>query len=132
MLRGQAMSDDAAVATPEFPPAPPPPSVLERLLSPQGIHALFGVGGGLFVIGLVTWLATLGVFDHPLVLAAALGAGNLVLLGVGFWLVLNTRYQLAGLALSLLACLVMPLHLWFYHAQNLLTLDNQLWAAALV
>jgi hypothetical protein len=105
---------------------------MERILSPQGIHALLGIGGGLFVIGLITWLATKGIFDHPLVLAAALGAGNLLILGAGFWLVLNTRYQLAGLALTLLACLVMPLHLWFYHAQKLLTFDNHLWAAALV
>jgi hypothetical protein len=123
-------------ATPSNVLQTPPPTralvLLERLLSPQGIHALFGVGGGLFVVGLVTWLATLGIFDHPLVLATALGVGNLVVLGAGFWLVLTTRYQLAGLALSLLACLVMPLHLWFYHAQYLLTLDNHLWVAALV
>lgn len=109
-----------------------PPSILERLLSPRGIHALLGSGGGLFVIGLVTWLATLGIFDHPLVLASALGGANLALLVAGFWLVLSTRFQLAGLALTLLACLLMPLHLWFYHAQKLLTFDNHLWAAALV
>ena len=43
-----------------------------------------------------------------------------------------TRYQLAGRALTLLACLVMPLNLWFYQAHGLVTLDGHLWAAALV
>lgn len=109
-----------------------PHSLMERLLSPQGIQALLSTGGALFVGGMITWLATLGVFDHPLVLAVALGGANLAILLLGYWLVLSTRYQLAGLALTLLACLVMPLHLWFYHAQNLLTFDNHLWAAGLV
>jgi len=43
-----------------------------------------------------------------------------------------TRYQLAGRAITLLACLIMPLNLWFYHAHGLVTLDGHLWAAALV
>lgn len=105
---------------------------MERLLSPQGIQTLLGSGGALFVGGIITWLATLGIFDHPLVLATVLGGINLALLLLGYWLVLSTRYQVAGLALTLLACLVMPLHLWFYHAQKLLTFDNHLWAAGLV
>ncbi len=43
-----------------------------------------------------------------------------------------TRYQTAGRALTLLACLVMPLNLYYYHGNNLITLDGQLWVAALV
>ncbi|HQR06344.1 MAG TPA: hypothetical protein PLN21_05955 [Gemmatales bacterium] len=121
-----------SMPTPSAPTVPTPHSLMERLLSPQGIQALLGTGGALFVGGMITWLATLGIFDHPLVLAATLGGVNLALLLLGFWLVLSTRYQLAGLALTLLACLVMPLHLWFYHAQKLLTFDNHLWAAGLV
>src|SRR5437868_405293 len=105
---------------------PPAHSIMEKLLSPQGIQALLGTGGALFAGGMITWLATLGIFDHPLVLAVTLGGVNLALLLAGFWLVLSTRYQLAGLALTLLSCLVMPLHLWFYHAQKLLTFDNHL------
>ncbi len=117
---------------PPAPSLPPAHSIMEKLLSPQGIQTLLGTGGALFVGGMITWLATLGIFDHPLVLAVTLGGVNLALLLAGFWLVLSTRYQLAGLALTLLSCLVMPLHLWFYHAQKLLTFDNHLWAAALV
>jgi hypothetical protein len=45
---------------------------------------------------------------------------------------LKTRYQLAGRALTLLACLVMPLNLWFYHAQHLITLQGHLWVAGVV
>ena len=45
---------------------------------------------------------------------------------------LRSRYQTAGRALTLLACLVMPLNLYFYHAYDLITLDGHLWLAALV
>lgn len=126
------MSSAPETLPPPSPSLPPAHSIMEKLLSPQGIQALLGSGGALFVGGMITWLATLGIFDHPLVLAVTLGGVNLALLLAGFWLVLSTRYQLAGLALTLLSCLVMPLHLWFYHAQKLLTFDNHLWAAALV
>ena len=34
--------------------------------------------------------------------------------------------------ITLLACLVMPLNLWFYHANNLITIGGNLWVAALV
>ncbi len=43
-----------------------------------------------------------------------------------------SRYQTAGRAITLLACLVMPLNLWFYHANQLITLEGHLWVAALV
>ncbi len=84
------------------------------------------------MLGLVIWLATLGLFKNPAVVAVALGLGNAALL-VGGWAITSyTRYETAGRALTLLACLVMPLNLWFYHANNLITLDGHLWVAALV
>ena len=86
----------------------------------------------LFVLGLVIWLATLGIFDNPLIVAVALGVGNAVVLAGGWAIIRFSRYQTAGRAITLLACLVMPLNLWFYHAQKLVTLGGQLWVAALV
>jgi hypothetical protein len=105
---------------------------LEILLDPRSIQWLLASGGVLLVVGLVIWLASLGVFKNTLVVAVCLGAGTLVLLGGGFATVKLTRYQLAGRALALLACLVMPLNLWFYHANGLVTLEGHLWLAALV
>ncbi len=106
-------------------------SAMEVLLDPRSIQWLLATGGGLLVLGLVIWLSSLGLFDNPGVVAAALGIGNGVVLLGGWALTLRTRYQLAGRALTLLACLVMPLNLWFYHTHGLVTLEGHLWAAAL-
>lgn len=107
---------------------------VQLLLDPRGLHALMLAGGGLLAIGLVIWLAVIGLFDEPLHAAVGLGLANFSLLGLGVWLVAQTRYKLAGRATALLACLVMPLNLWFYDAQSLVTLEGEgsLWAAALV
>jgi hypothetical protein len=114
------------------PPAAPRRSILEILLDPRSIQWLLASGGVLLVVGLVIWLASLGVFKNTLVVATCLGAGTLVVLGGGCAIVKLTRHQLAGRALALLACLVMPLNLWFYHAHGLVTLEGHLWLAALV
>jgi hypothetical protein len=107
-------------------------SVMEALLDPRSIQWLLATGGGLLVLGLVIWLKSLGLFENALVVAIGLGLANAVVLGGGAGLTLGTRYQLVGRALTLLACLVMPLNLWFYHTHNLITLDQHLWVAALV
>jgi hypothetical protein len=98
--------------------------IWEIILDPRTIQCL--------VLGLVIWLATLGIFENPVVVAFALGIGNAVVMGGGWAIIRFSRYQTAGRAITLLACLVMPLNLWFYHANNLITLDGHLWAAALV
>lgn len=110
----------------------PERTFLEILLDPQSIQWLLAAGGALIVLGLVIWLTSLGLLDNPVFVALLLGAGNLALLAGGYYMILGTRHQHAGLALTLLACLVMPLNLWFYHTHDLLTLDRHLWAAALV
>jgi hypothetical protein len=106
--------------------------VLEILLDPRSIQWLLALGGGLFVLGLVLYLYAKGVFENPTIVSVCLGGANLAVLLGGWALLLKTRYQLAGRALTLLACLVMPLNLWFYHAQGLITLDQHLWVAGLV
>lgn len=129
-------------------PHPTFPHASSRLRLPRGSHLAgrsgksssilavssgsWGWGGTLLVLGLVIWLTTLGVFKNPVVVAVALGLGNAVLLGGGWATTAYTRYQTAGRALTLLACLVMPLNLWFYHSHQLITLDGHLWVAALV
>jgi hypothetical protein len=67
----------------------------------------------------------------PPLVAASLGAVNAALLLCGWYVVRASRYQVAGRALTLLACMVMPLNLWYYQANGLLTLENHLWLAAL-
>ncbi len=107
-------------------------TIMQILLDPRTIQWLLATGGGLLVTGLVIWLASLGIFDNPMIVAAAMGMGTLVVLSAGWWTIRRTRFELAGRAVTLLACLVMPLNLWFYHAHNLLTLQDNLWVAAVV
>ena len=124
----------AGVERPTIVVAPPKPRqpLWEIILDPRTIQWLLGLGGVLLVLGLVIWLATLGIFKNPVVVAIALGIGNGAVLGGGWATIRYTRYQTAGRAITLLACLVMPLNLWFYHANGLVTIDGHLWVAALV
>ena len=106
--------------------------MLQALLTPRAIHGMLILGGGLSVLGLVVWLCSLGVFENKIVLATALGIGTLSILGTGWLVALRSRYRLAGQALTFLACVVVPLNLWFYHSQHLLTLDHGLWVGGVV
>jgi hypothetical protein len=105
---------------------------MEILLDPRSIQWMLASGGVLLVTGIVIWLASLGIFEHAMVVAVTLGAGTVLMLGAGCWVVRNTSMKLAGQAVTLLACLVMPLNLWFYHSHQLMTLDGNLWIAAVV
>ena len=106
--------------------------MLMTLLDPQAIQWLLVVGGGLTVIGIIIWLASLGIFKNAYVVAAALGIGNLAVLAAGCFVMLKTRYQTAGRAVAFLACVILPLSLWYYEYQGMLSLDTNLWMAAFV
>ncbi len=109
-------------------------SVIEQLLSPQMLQRMMACSGALLVLGFVGWLWSIGIFKEPLVAAFTIGAANLVVLGLGISLVRFSRYQLAGNGLTLLASLALPLNLWFYDAQGLVTLADggHLWMPAAV
>ncbi|HEV3303598.1 MAG TPA: hypothetical protein VG055_28360 [Planctomycetaceae bacterium] len=119
---------------PSGPPADTPAMkrMLEALLDPRAIQWMLMIGGGLTVVGLVIWLVSLGIFKDPRIMAVALGCGSLAVLGAGWWVTLKTRYRVAGQALTFLGCVILPLNLWFYHAQGLITLDQHLWVGGLV
>ncbi len=105
--------------------------IMEILLDPRSIQMLLAFGASLMVVGLVILLWVNEYFSPP-VAAVSLGLVNTALLGLGWFVLRNTRFQLAGRALTLIACLIMPLNLWYYHANQLITLDGHLWLAALV
>ncbi len=83
------------------------------------------------VVGLVILLWLNDVFTPP-VLAIVLALSNIALLSGGLATIRFSRYQLAGKALSLLSCLVMPLNLWYLHANDLITIDGHLWMCAVL
>ncbi|MDW7993304.1 MAG: hypothetical protein RMI91_01515 [Gemmatales bacterium] len=68
----------------------------------------------------------------PPIVAIGLGVINGGVLLAGWLLLRFTIYRLAGRALTLLACLVMPLNLWYYHTNGLITLDQHWWVPAWV
>jgi hypothetical protein len=108
---------------------------MEILLDPRSIQWLLASGGLLLVLGLVIWLAAAGLFENKVFVASLLGVANAAVLVGGWAMIRFSRYQMAGRALTLLACLAMPLNLWFYDAQNLIPLrveGSHLWMAALV
>lgn len=131
---------------PELPPAPPSSDQatieagearkawIERFLSPESLQRMMLCGGGLMILGFVTWLWSTGVFDSPLIAASAIGIVNVSVLAAGIGILKKTRYRLAGRGLTLLAGLAMPLNLWFYHAQGLMPLDEgaPLWIPAFI
>jgi hypothetical protein len=114
--------------------AEPRRNVLEILLDPRNIQWLLVSGAVLLVLGLVIWLAAEGIFQNKEVLAVSMGIANVVLLAGGWALIGYTRHEMAGRAITLLACLLMPLNLWFYDSQGLITLQQggHLWIPALV
>ena len=122
----------AAAAAPVARPKVQRPPLWEIILDPRTIQWMLGFGGVLLVLGLVIWLATLGVFKNPVVVAVSLGIGNTAVLAGGWAMIRFSRYQTAGRAITLLACLVMPLNLWFYNSYDLITVGGNLWAAAMV
>ncbi|HBO42421.1 MAG TPA: hypothetical protein DD670_00470 [Planctomycetaceae bacterium] len=106
--------------------------MFEAMLDPRSIQWMLILGGGLVVLGLIVWLASLGIFESKVVMAAALAAATLAVLAAGWFVVLKTRFRIAGQALTFLGCVIAPLNLWFLHAQDLVTLDNHLWIGGVV
>lgn len=106
--------------------------MLDAVLDPRAIQWLMLLGGGLFVLGLIIWLVSIGVFKDPRTVALAMGLGSLATLAAGWFTTLKTSHKTAGHALTFLGCVVLPLNLWFYHAQDLITLENNLWVGGLV
>ena len=106
--------------------------MFEAIIDPRSIQWLLAMGGGLMVLGGLIWLISKGIFKEPLPLAIIFGIGSVGLLATGWFVNLKTRFKIAGRALTFLACVVLPLNLWFYHAQSLLLLEQGLWVGGVV
>lgn len=89
------------------------------------------LGGGLMVLGVVIWLVSAGLFQNKLALAVVLTLGSLAIHLSGCFVALKTRYRIAG-GVAFVGCILLPLNLWFYHAQGLVTLDGKLWLGGVV
>ena len=106
--------------------------MMAAMLDPRSIQWMLSLGGGLMVIGIIVWLTSLGIFEEPRILAAFLISGSFGMLALGCFVVMQTKYKIAGQALTFLSCILVPMNLWFLHAQDLVTIDGNLWMGALV
>ena len=109
-------------------------SFIEQLLSPQTLQWMMTCGSGLLMLGLVIWLWSVGIFENPVVVAVSAGAATFSLLAGGMSMILKTRHQLAGRWLTILGAVALPLNLWLYDAQGLITLaeGGHLWIPAAI
>lgn len=129
---GAAASSTVVPPTPPVAKTPWTRRMFLALLDPRAIQWLLVVGGGLMVVGLLIWLASLKLFENAYVIAAALGVASLAVHGGGCLVMLRTSHKTAGRALTFLGCVVLPLNLWYYEYQDILTLEGHLWLAAFV
>lgn len=137
IVDAEPVEDEGQVQPPpqtDSPPSPSRKSLFEQLLSPVALQRMMMAGGGLLVAGFVIWLWSMGVFNHPTVAALVIGVTTSCGLAAGISLVRWTRYQLAGRGLTFLAALALPLNLWFYDAQGLITIADggHLWIPAAI
>ena len=107
-------------------------NMFAALLDPRSINWLLTLGGGLMVLGGLIWLISRGVFLNPFMAAIVIGTASLGTMIAGGLVVLRTRFQIAGRALTFLGCIFVSLNLWFYHVQGLLLLSEGLWMAGVV
>ena len=130
IFEAELVHDDEAVQTEQAPA--PNSGLIEQILSPQALQWMMLSGGGLLVVGLVVWLWSIRVFENPLVASGLVGAVTMGLLSGGVAMVRFSRYQLAGRGIALLGAVALPLNLWLYDAQGLITLSNggHLWIPA--
>lgn len=126
------MNESSEIVMAEVVEAPPNRSILEQLMRPESIQRMMQFGGFVLVLGCALWLWSIGLFDHPIVGAITLGGLNLAALAAGCFLIDKSRFKLAGQGLTLLGSLALPLNLWFYDAQGLVTLGDggHLWMPA--
>ncbi len=107
-------------------------SLIELVLSPYAMQWMMICGGGVLILGFVIWLWSVGMFESPIVVASLVGAVTIGTLTAGVAMVRLTRYQLAGRGVAMLGSIALPLNLWLYDAQGLITLDDggHLWIPA--
>ena len=130
IIEAELVHDDEAAQTEKTQAASP--WLIEQILSPQSLQWMMLSGGGLLVVGFVVWLWSIRVFENPLIASGLVGTVTLGLLGGGVAMVRFTRYQLAGRGIALLGAVALPLNLWLYDAQGLITLSDggHLWIPA--
>jgi hypothetical protein len=116
-------------------PPPVPPQrrqrrvLLETLADPHTIRLLLYTGAAMLVVGVVIWLRDVLYLklQEPLVQAALLVTGTIIVTVSGWLAILRTRLLLTGRALTLMGSLLVPVNFWFLVRSGLIENHGRAW-----
>ena len=104
-------------------------ALLETLADPHTIRLLLYTGAAMLVVGVVIWLRDILYLklQEPIVQAALLALGTLIVMASGWLTILRTRLLLTGRALTLTGSLLVPVNFWFLARSGLIETDARAW-----
>ncbi|HKC64692.1 MAG TPA: hypothetical protein VKB86_13710, partial [Pyrinomonadaceae bacterium] len=104
-------------------------TLLETLADPHTIRLLLYTGAAMLVVGVIIWLRDILYMKlrEPIVQAALLALGTMIVMASGWLTTLRTRLLLTGRALTLIGSLLVPVNFWFLSRSGLLESDARAW-----
>jgi hypothetical protein len=102
---------------------------LETLADPHTIRLMLYTGAPMLVVGIIIWLHDVLYLklQEPLVQAALLAIGTIVVTVSGWLTILRTRLLLTGRALTLTGSLLVPVNFWFLARSGLIEKSGSAW-----
>ncbi|OLE54815.1 MAG: hypothetical protein AUG51_06860 [Acidobacteria bacterium 13_1_20CM_3_53_8] len=113
----------------ESPAYEPRRTFIETLADPQTLRLLLYTGAAMLVVGVVIWLRDVLYLklQEPVVQAALLVTGTVVVTAMGWFAILRTRLLLTGRALTLVGSLLVPVNFWFLVRSGLIQNHGRAW-----
>lgn len=104
-------------------------ALLETLADPHTIRLLLYTGAAMLVVGVVIWLRDVLYLklQEPIVQAALLVTGTIIVTISGWLITLRTRLLLTGRALTLIGALLVPVNFWFLVRSGLIENQGRAW-----
>ncbi|PYS45927.1 MAG: hypothetical protein DMF68_20770 [Acidobacteria bacterium] len=106
-----------------------PRALLETLADTHTIRLLLYTGAAMLVVGVIIWLRDILYLklQEPIVQAALLALGTIIVTISGWLTTLRTRLLLTGRALTLIGSLLVPVNFWFLARSGLIEGDARAW-----
>ncbi|HEY0376051.1 MAG TPA: hypothetical protein VGC87_03760 [Pyrinomonadaceae bacterium] len=103
--------------------------LVETLADPQTIRLLLYTGAAMLVVGIVIWLRDVLYLklQEPVVQAALLAIGTIIVTAAGWFTTLRTRLRFTGRALTLMGSLLVPVNFWFLVRSGLVRDQGRAW-----
>jgi hypothetical protein len=116
-----------AVTSPKSPK--PRRTLLETLADPHTIRLLLYTGAAMLVVGVVIWLRDILYLklQEPIVQAALLATGTIIVTISGWLTILRSRLLLTGRALTLMGSMLVPVNFWFLVRSGLIENNGRAW-----